>query len=168
MSGTEKCWPPTYVATVEYGREEFAENELGDSFFYLDPGVRICRTSYSGVLLIKTVVTDEDSVIRLLKAATPSSLRRMMKVFFCCRTSDLTYCVNANKERLSDPSLNFLRVSERSGITSRFVRDLLSAVGVKFPRGGSGHVLSVEPLENSVCFTKQVFSNVPQRDGLQF
>lgn len=166
MSGTEECWPPTYIATVEYGRDEFAENELGDSFFYLDPGVKICRTSYGGVLLIKTAVTDEESAIRLLSVATPSSLRRLMKVLFCCRTNDLARCMGVNIEKLSSSSLSSLRVSERSGITGRFVRELLLAVGVKFPRDSSGYALSVEPLEDSVCFTKQVFAKVPHRENL--
>ncbi|MEM2004594.1 MAG: hypothetical protein QW705_03680 [Zestosphaera sp.] len=166
MLGAEGCWPPTYIATVEYGREEFAENELGDSFFYLDPGIKVCRTRYGGVLLIKTTVTDEELAVRLLTVAVPSSLRRLMKVLFCCGVNDLVPCINANVEKLSGFSASSLRVGERSGITRRFIRELLGVVGDRVSGNGSGGILSVEPLEDSVCFARQVFSHIPHHDGL--
>lgn len=63
------CWPPTYVATVAYGKEEFAELEIGDALYSLDPEIKVCRTPYGGLLLLKTSVTEEVATKTLL--ATP-------------------------------------------------------------------------------------------------
>lgn len=163
MPGSKECWPPTYIVTVEYGREEFAENELGDSLFPLDPGISICRTSYGGVLLVRTAVADEELVVRTLSTAPPSSLRRLLKVIFCCHTSTLERCIDENLGRFLTPPIRALRVSERSGITRKFIDHVLAKEPCRVAGGGSGRVLSVEPLGSEVCFTYQVFTKHPRR-----
>ncbi len=163
MPGSEECWPPTYIATVEYGREEFAENELGDSLFPLDPGISICRTSYGGVLLVRTAVTDEELVVRTLSTASPSSLRRLLKVIFCCNTGTLEQCINANLGRFLTQPIRALRVSRRSGIARKLIDHVLTKELCVVAGGDSGSVLSVEPLGSEVCFTYQVFTKRSHR-----
>ncbi len=152
------CWPPTYVATVAYGKEEFAELEIGDALYSLDPEIKVCRTPYGGLLLLKTSVTEEVATKTLL-ATPPSTLRRFMKVLFCCEIPELFECLKRNVTILL--GFSYLRVSERSGVSYGRVAELLNSVGYR-PSPGGGYTLSVEPLEGVVCFTKQLltFKNI--------
>jgi len=150
------CWPPTYIATVTYGREEFAELEIGDALFSLDPGVNVCKTPYRGVLLVKTSLT-EDIVSRLLSVYPPSTLRRFMRVLFCCERSELTKCLNDNAAVLSKTYFSSLRVSTRSGVSYENIAKLLNTIGCQLNRE-RGVILSVEPLRNFICFTKQLLT----------
>lgn len=151
------CWPPTYIATVAYGREEFAELEIGDALFPLDQEVKVCKTSYGGVLLVKTSLT-EDVASRLLSANPPSTLRRFMKVIFCCELAKLVECLKNNITVLSGINFSSLRVSERSGISYEYVVKLLNIVEYKLTKSERSLILSVEPFRSHVCFTKQLIN----------
>ncbi len=151
------CWPPTYVATVTYGKEEFAELEIGDAFFSLDPEIKVCRTSYGGVLLVKTSLT-EDIATKLLLANPPSTLHRFMKVIFCCESTRLAECLRNNITVLSGINFSSLRVSERSGVSHEYIVELLNTVGYRLSRGKQGLTLSVEPFRSFVCFAKQLLN----------
>lgn len=150
------CWPPTYIATVTYGKEGFAELEIGDALFSLDPEVNICRTPYRGVLLVKTSLT-EDTVSRLLSVNPPSTLRRFMRVLFCCERSELTKCLDNNVAVLTKNYFGSLRVSERSGVSYEDVVKLLNMIGYQLNRERD-IILSVEPFRNFICFTKQLLT----------
>lgn len=150
-----RCWPPTYIATVTYGKEEFAELEIGDALFPLDPEINICKASYGGVLLIKTSLTEE-AAIKLLSLNPPSTLRRFMKILFCCEYSELTECLSNNINILSKINFSSLRVSERSGINYEQVMRLLNKVGYQLRKKETSLTLSVEPIRNFICFTKQL------------
>ncbi|MEM0025470.1 MAG: hypothetical protein QXV93_03145 [Zestosphaera sp.] len=151
------CWPPTYIATVIYGKEELAELEIGDALFPLDQGVKICKTSYGGVLLIKTFLT-EDIASKLLLANPPSALRRFMKVIFCCENIKLVECLKNNITILTGINFRSLRVSERSGVSYEYIVRLLNTVGYRLSREGQDLTLSIEPLRSFVCFTKQLLN----------
>lgn len=151
------CWPPTYIATVAYGKEEFAELEIGDALFPLDQEVKVCKTSYGGVLLVKTSLT-EDVASRLLSANPPSTLRRFTKVIFCCEIAKLVECLKNNITVLSRINFSSLRVSERSGISYEYIVKLLNAVEYRLTKSERSLILSVEPFRSYVCFTKQLLN----------
>ncbi|MEO3992995.1 MAG: hypothetical protein QN229_01620 [Desulfurococcaceae archaeon TW002] len=157
MSLENFCWPPTYVATVIYGKEEYAELEIGDALFLLDPEVKVCKTSYGGVLLVKTSLT-EDVASKLLLTNPPSTLHRFLKVLFCCELTKLVECLKNNITVLSEIGFSSLRVSERSGVSREHIIELLNTVGYRPSLGKQGLTLSVEPFRNFVCFTKQLIN----------
>lgn len=156
-SAESLCWPPTYIATVTYGKEEFAELEIGDALFTLDQEVKVCKTSYGGVLLVRTSLTEEVTS-RLLLANPPSTLRRFVKVIFCCELTKLVECLKNNIVVLSRINFGSLRVSERSGISYGHLLRAFDTVGYRLTQSEQNHTLSVEPFKSYVCFAKQLLN----------
>lgn len=140
---------PTYVVTVKYGKEKFAEQELGDAIFPLDPKVKILPTPHKGVLVVYTSLNHEKFMARL-KAFPPATVERVVRISFCCEHQDLTECV---KKGLSETGINFSKVRPgRKGRLSKEKYNELSRLLKELASPHSRNTLLVEPINGLVCF----------------
>lgn len=133
-----------YVVTVRYGKEKAAELELGDAIFPHDPGVKITRTEFGGVLLLDTAL-DYDELIRVLSAFPPVNVERIVPVRECCRVEELMECVD-KLVRETGLAVN-IRIGRKGGIPG----DLTKVLESMHRRGGT-ITIHVEPVSKKlVC-----------------
>ncbi len=139
----------TYILTVRYGKERLAELEVGDALFPADPGVKIERTVFGGVLVLCTTL-QFDELLNALLVFPPTTLERVVPVMTCCDAGDdVVKCVvdTVVKERLRYSMVRF----GRRGCLSRDQLKLLERKLREFSTRYSDNTLLVEPLDNVVC-----------------
>ena len=141
--------PPTYVATVKYGKEEFAEREIGDALYPLDPEIRIDKTVHRGVLAVYTKLNRQE-LLNALKANPPSALERIVPIEFCCGVSDTQECVARNM-RLLPPAVRRIRFGRKGSLHSEGVRRIKDLLKDLMDPDAEEELL-VEPLNSLVCF----------------
>ncbi len=150
---------PTYVVTVKYGKEKFAEQEIGDAIFPLDPEVKILPTPHKGVLVIYTSLSHEKFMTRL-KAFPPATVERVVRVSFCCELRSLLECV---RNELSKGDINFAKVRfGRRGSLSKGKYYELNCLLKELASTQSRNTLLVEPVNSLICF------GVVEGDGDKF
>lgn len=150
MANPGECRNPTYVVTVKYGKEELAEKELGDALFYKDPNVLICRTSFKGVLLLKTVLNDEQ-VMKLILSYPPSTIERMVRIISCCDISlDLIKCLSEILNNFNIVGYKTVRFGRKGLLSDQQISEVL-----KFLKGRINpsleNELVLEPVDNYLC-----------------
>lgn len=133
-----------YVVTVRYGKERVAELEIGDAVFPYDPGVRVTRTEFGGVLLLDTAL-DHDQLIRVLSVFPPVNVERIVPVKACCGVGELTSCLN---RLLSDlGSAISVRLGRKGGIPDDIIKELEA-----MRRKGGEVTVHIEPVSRElVC-----------------
>jgi len=150
LANPSECRNPTYVVTVKYGKEELAEKELGDALFYKDPNVLICRTSFKGVLLLKTVLNDEQ-VMKLILSYPPSTIERMVRIISCCDISlDLIECLSEILNNFNIVGYKTVRFGRKGLLSDKQISEVL-----KFLKGRINpsleNELVLEPVDNYLC-----------------
>ncbi len=150
MVNLSKCLNPTYVVTVRYGKEELAEKELGDALFYKDPNVVICRTSFKGVLLLKTSLSDEQ-VMELILAYPPSTIERMVRVITCCDlSSDLIKCLSEVLRNFNIVGYRVIRFGRKGWLSNQQVSEVLKFLKERI-NPSLKEELVLEPVDNYLC-----------------
>ncbi len=133
-----------YIVTVRYGKEKVAELELGDAIFPHDPGVKITRTEFGGVLLLDTAL-DYDKLMHVLSVFPPVNVERIVPVRECCRVEELTRCVDRLLRGMG-PAAS-VRIGRKGGIPSNLIKVLKT-----MRRRGSTVTVHVEPVSKElVC-----------------
>ena len=140
---------PTYVITTKYGKERWAELEIGDAVYEKDPEVLIESTVFKGVLLVYTKLSHEDFLNSLL-THPPAFVERIIRISFCCPVSDL---INCTLKELNDRSLSYGKVNfRRKGSLKKGSFDDLKKILEGKKSTESDVTLSVEPIDDTVCF----------------
>jgi len=141
--------PPTYVATVKYGKEEFAEREIGDALYPLDPEIRIDKTVHRGVLAVYTKLNRQE-LLNALKANPPSALERIVPIQFCCGVNDTQECITKNM-RLLPSAVKKIRFGRKGSLHSEGVKRIKDMLKDLMDPDAEEELL-VEPLNSLVCF----------------
>lgn len=142
----------TYVLTVKYGKEGLAELEVGDALFPFDPGVKIERTVFGGVLVLCTTL-QFDELLNALLVFPPTTLERVVPIMACCDAGkdkdDIVKCVAGIvvRKRLRYSKVRF----GRRGCLSKDQLKLLERKLRELSTPHSDNTLLVEPLDNVVC-----------------
>ncbi len=139
----------TYVLTVRYGKEKLAELEVGDALFPADPGVKVERTVFGGVLVLCTTL-QFDELLNALLAFPPTTLERVVPIMACCEAGrdDVVKCVvDVVRKKLRYGKVRF----GRRGCLSKDQLKLLEKKLREFSTPHSDNTLLVEPLDNVVC-----------------
>ena len=140
---------PTYVATVKYGKEEFAEREIGDALYHLDPEIRIDKTPHRGVLAVYTKLNRQE-LFNALKVNPPSALERIVPIQFCCGINEIQECI-ARNVRLLPSAVRRIRFGRKGSLHSEGVRRIKEMLKDLMDPDAEEELL-VEPLNSLICF----------------
>ncbi|RLG80596.1 MAG: hypothetical protein DRO09_02940 [Thermoprotei archaeon] len=144
-----------YVITTRYGKEEFAERELGDSVFPFDENVEIHRTRFGGVLVLYTSL-NLDELLRALSTHPPATVERVVKVDFCCKiasVSELSRCLVNGLRGFGSERCSDILFGRKGALGDDGVRLIVNVVRnfLRYSKE-SELVLHVEPVNDEVCF----------------
>ncbi len=135
----------TYLMTVRYGKERFAELEIGDSIFPYDSGVVIDHPGINGILLVHTTLSFDELINYLLKYP-PTTLERVVPIIKCvpCSINDVVSTIKSLKLEFNNIVFGRRGCLGRNGCKA-LAKALLSL------KGGGVNTLIIEPLKDRVC-----------------
>ncbi len=151
------CEDLKLIVTTKPGKEKVVENQVGDSIYLNDPGIKIIHTRFSGVLLIYTKLNPWKA-FWLVNTYPIHGASRIIPVECCShsRISEVIECVKRllSKGREYEGKIgveitirgNFINKNELKNSIYRVIREL----GLKIVFKNVKYELKVEVIDNIV------------------